>query len=229
MSTIPQLLANRRNSQLSTGPRSATGKATSSQNALKTGIYSEAEIIRGENRDDLDALAAGYYSRFQPDSPEESCLVDILVHSEWMLRRLRRAEAELWELNLIPTEDNFEEDQLASGRAVDCDQSVVFARLQRRVDSTQRNYLRALKELKQLQSEIRVDPCSSVAITPDAVPAVGFVPSTAVRPPDQPRLSVVGIPRTAQAPGLPLPPTAPPPVGIGTPAPSPHRSIVALT
>ncbi len=195
MSSTLQIAANRQNSQRSTGPRSATGKAIASQNAFKTSIYSEAEVVRGENPADLDALATAYHQRFQPQAPEESCLVDILVHSEWILRRLRRAEAELCELNTLQSEDNFDPGELELARAVDCDDSIVLLRLQRRVDSTQRNYLRALKEIKQLQAErpigfvpspelgaadaaapVRI-PCESEAGNP--APAIGFVPSTA--------------------------------------------------
>ncbi len=182
MSTTLQISANRRNSQLSTGPRSATGKAASSQNAFKTGIYSNSEIVRGENPAHLDALAAAYYSRFQPVLPEESCLVDILIHSEWILRRLRRAEAELCELNTLQSEDNFDPGELELARAVDCDDSIVLLRLQRRVDSTQRNYLRALKELKQLQAD-RPAAQPVLPIPPQAeIAPIGFVPSTAPEP-----------------------------------------------
>ena len=182
MPTDLQLTANRRNSQNSTGPRSVTGKVTSSQNAFKTGIYSESEIVRGENAADLDALTAAYYSRFQPQLPEESCLVDILVHSEWILRRLRRAEAELCELYTQQTDEDSDPGQLEFARAFDFGRSVVLIRLQRRVDSTQRNYLRALKELKQLQSDrpaaqpaAKIDPQSETA-------PIGFVPSPLPEP-----------------------------------------------
>ena len=97
MSSQLQIEANRRNSQKSTGPRTAAGKAIASQNALGSGIYAESETIRDENASDLDSLAAAYYARFHPAAPEQRCLVDILVHSEWTLRRLRRAEAQLWD------------------------------------------------------------------------------------------------------------------------------------
>src|ERR1700685_3829154 len=97
MRSEPQIEASRRNSQKSTGPRTAAGKAASSQNRTASGIYAEAEIIQDENPADLQALAAEYLARFHHDAPEQRCLIDILIHSEWTLRRLRRAEAQLWE------------------------------------------------------------------------------------------------------------------------------------
>jgi hypothetical protein len=96
MSSQLQIEANRRNSQKSTGPRTAAGKAISSQSALGCGIYAESETIRDEDASDPETLAAACYGRFHPGTPEQRCLVDTLVHSEWTLRR---AEAQLWEQN----------------------------------------------------------------------------------------------------------------------------------
>src|SRR5580693_3358930 len=82
--------------QSSTGPRSAEGKARSSMNALKSGIYSKSLTIPGENRADLDTLRDEYFQRYQPALPEQRDLVDILVRSTWTLRRLAVAEAQVW-------------------------------------------------------------------------------------------------------------------------------------
>jgi hypothetical protein len=56
------------------------------------------------------------------------------------------------------------------GRAVNYDESKVFSRLQRRIDATQRNYQRALKQLQQLQQD------AEEALLPDN-PDLGFAPS----------------------------------------------------
>jgi len=45
----------------STGPRSDEGKARSSMNALKTGIYSKSLILPGEDTAALDALTAEFH------------------------------------------------------------------------------------------------------------------------------------------------------------------------
>jgi hypothetical protein len=55
MPTQIQIQANRRNAQLSTGPRTGQGKAISRRNALKTGIDARNELASGE---DPTALAA---------------------------------------------------------------------------------------------------------------------------------------------------------------------------
>src|SRR5580700_11604989 len=80
----------------STGPRSAEGKARSSMNALKSGIYSKSLTIPGEDPAQLDTLRDEYFHRYQPALPEQRDLVDIIVRSTWTLRRLATAEAQLW-------------------------------------------------------------------------------------------------------------------------------------
>src|ERR1017187_3289081 len=61
MSTLRQIEANRRNAQQSTGPTSVTGKATSSMNALKTGIHAKSLVLPSEDLADLDQLIADFY------------------------------------------------------------------------------------------------------------------------------------------------------------------------
>src|SRR5262245_5995840 len=96
MATIRQIQANRRNSLKSTGPRTTAGKAASSMNALKSGIDAKSHIIRGEDPEELETLRASYYDSFRPTRPEEAVLVDVIIAADWQLRRLRKAEAEIW-------------------------------------------------------------------------------------------------------------------------------------
>jgi hypothetical protein len=190
MRTDLQIEASRQNSQLSTGPRTEAGKSISSMNSLKTGIYAQAEIIPGENPADLAALATDYFDRFHPDAPEQRVFVDILVQSEWTLRRLRRAEAQLWARLIKETESSFHENTNPLGRAANYQGGKPFDRLQRRIDCTLRNLQRALKDLKSLQSDRGPsvpepqpsDPADTAPNPPDDAPALpaplGFVPST---------------------------------------------------
>ena len=136
MASQKQLLANRLNAQKSTGPRSVEGKARSSMNALQTGIDAQSQLIRGEDPAALEELTAEYQDRFRPTTPEHRMLVDTLIDCEWLLRRLRAVETQLWE-------DATHIFDISLGRAYSkkCDE---FTRLQRRIDSTQRHYHTAL-------------------------------------------------------------------------------------
>jgi hypothetical protein len=175
MATSRQIEANRRNAQKSTGPCTVQGKAVSRFNALKSGIDAKTQVIPGERRADLDALSAEYHQRFQPAAPEERFLVDTLVAAEWQLRRLRVVEAQLWEY------------EMESAFSLSADQPLgqvfsrgagAFNRLQRRIDSAERSYHRALEKLTRLQSG---RPAAMPPAPPDApVPsasAIGFVPA----------------------------------------------------
>jgi hypothetical protein len=62
-------------------------------NACKSGIYSQSEIIPGEDPDQLAELTAEYYDSIQPQSRQEAVLVDQLISADWQLRRLRHSEA----------------------------------------------------------------------------------------------------------------------------------------
>jgi hypothetical protein len=145
MATQRQIEANRLNALKSTGPRTPEGKAASSMNALKSGIDACAQVIPGEDPEELAALARAYHERFRPSTPEENFLVDTLVDSEWLLRRYRRVEAQLWRYSMDRAPDPNPDCPL--GQAFDFG-GRAFARLQRRIDATRRDYGRALARLE---------------------------------------------------------------------------------
>ena len=182
MPTQKQLAANRRNTLKSTGPRTPEGKARSSMNALRSGIDARSQtIIHCETPADLEYLKNEYRDRFCPSTPEQRMLVDTLVDCEWLLRRFRRVEAQLWEDGMQGT---IHKTILGESYRRNCDP---FTRLQRRIDSTQRNYRNALHELERLQAAETVttetDPetlATSRIVTPN--PENGFVPQTPGEP-----------------------------------------------
>src|SRR5690242_1197135 len=96
MPTEAQINANRLNAQKSTGPTSPEGKARSSLNALKSGIDAWSHIIPGEDPAELEALTGAFHSQYRPADPTQLALVDTLISTEWIQRRLRRIEAQLW-------------------------------------------------------------------------------------------------------------------------------------
>jgi hypothetical protein len=147
MATPQQIEANRQNAQRSTGPRSPDGKAVSRFNALKSGIDAQAEVIPGEDPGNLEALIAEYQDRWATHTPERRMLVDTLVNCEWMLRRLRRGEAQFWKFK---DEKTFTKTAYPEGRILDYGDKV-YDRLQRRLNSIHRNYHRALTELQHLE------------------------------------------------------------------------------
>jgi hypothetical protein len=180
MATIKQIEANRLNAQKSSGPRTAEGKASSAQNALKTGIDAQSTIIRGEHIADLETLTAEYFQRFRPQTPEQRHYVDSLIRDDWQLRRLAKADAQIWERAMNRA---YQLDKNAPlGHAFEMDDKH-FVRLQRRIDSIQRSYKAALHELRLLQAEQQaVDKLIDSACQPDP----GGADASVCQPPDLP-------------------------------------------
>jgi hypothetical protein len=92
-----QLVANRRNAQKSTGPKTANGKAVSKLNALKHGILSREVLVRGkharESAREFRTLHAQFRQHLNPVGPVEEMLVDQIVTAHWRLRRALKAES----------------------------------------------------------------------------------------------------------------------------------------
>ena len=177
MATLKQIDANRQNARRSSGPRTPEGKAASRFNALKSGIDAQAEVIPSEDPAQLETLLAEYRERLDTSPPERRMLVDTLVTCDWLLRRLSRAESSLWFYLAKRTDsesDMFPE--VTEGRIL-YHGDKVFDRLQRRLNSTYRNYDRALKQLQDLGAATApatedAQPQSNQPPTPE----IGFVP-----------------------------------------------------
>jgi hypothetical protein len=149
MASQPQVAANRLNALKSTGPRTAEGKAVSSQNAFQSGLDAESQFVYGENQDEFAVLQREYMERFRPVSPEERFQIDNLIRCEWMLRRFFRVEAHLWEYHVIRASRS---EGTPLGESFD-KASTVFMRLQRRVTLTEKAYNAAYAELQRLRAE----------------------------------------------------------------------------
>jgi len=84
---------NRQNAQKSSGPRTPAGKARSSQNAVKTGLYSATALLPTEDAEEYRAHAESYAVSLKPQDPVQADLVKILSDNVWCLRRIRRLVA----------------------------------------------------------------------------------------------------------------------------------------
>jgi len=153
MASVAQIMANRANAQLSTGPRSEDGKARSAANSRRHGLTSRELVVRDDEHEEFDELVEALLEELDPTGELEQLTLEQLVHAAWTLRRCRRAEAELAaECDpLGPNEPNAE--------AVLRQQ-----RIQRYAGQAERSYYRALKELKALQTHRGLQYVSGVTI-----------------------------------------------------------------
>jgi hypothetical protein len=87
------LEANRRNAQLSTGPRTAEGKAAVSQNPVTHGLRARHAVLLIENRAEFTRLCVEMYDEWNPLSPTEIHLVEDMAVTRWKQRRLELLES----------------------------------------------------------------------------------------------------------------------------------------
>jgi hypothetical protein len=91
--------ANRRNAQRSTGPTTTQGKARSSQNAVKHGIYAQAHAIgRGpfaEHEDDIAAFVGAIIADLAPRNDLELTWANKIADLSLRVRRLNAFEGAL--------------------------------------------------------------------------------------------------------------------------------------
>ena len=91
MATEAQILANRRNAQKSTGPRTNKGKAIVSQNAVRHGITS-SQIISSESPADFEQYRDRMLSELDPIGAMETMLAERVVSLSWRLKRACRIQ-----------------------------------------------------------------------------------------------------------------------------------------
>ena len=212
MSSLKQIEANRLNAQKSTGPRSVVGKAAIRMNALKSGIDAQSTIIRGENPADLEALTNEYLAAHSPVTPQERFHVDTLIRCDWQMRRLTRADTQLWEYQFGELYHLPKDTPL--GRIYMCTDTI-FAPLQRHIKSLERSYKDASRELTLLQSASEADDrfASSADANPrnpEVPPRPESAPTPDPDPPPQPTASEPTSPQIGFVPsGTPTPDSDP--------------------
>jgi hypothetical protein len=98
MATEAQMRANQENAQKSTGPTSIEGKKKSSMNAVTHGIFSNIDILPGEDETFMQNLRENILATYQPQDAMERCLVDRIYIA--IVRQVRLCEAEAAKLRI---------------------------------------------------------------------------------------------------------------------------------
>ncbi len=153
-----RLAANRANALLSTGPSSEAGRATSSLNALKTGLTGRTILLPSDDVAAYQAHLARFEAQWKPATDPERALLQSIADTEWRLLRIPSLEAGLYALGRLELTGEFQ-DHSASGRQALID-TKIFLTYQRQLNnlSVQENRLRRQRDkdverLEQLQSE----------------------------------------------------------------------------
>ena len=135
MSTQAQIAANQKNSQKSTGPKSETGKAASSQNNFRHGFTGGFRVLGWENAAEFNQLLQQLTDEHQPSTPTETLLVTQIAQSWWLRTRALSLQNECF-----------------TGDSVDQKQLALYLRYQ---TTHERSFHKALSELLKLRAEKR--------------------------------------------------------------------------
>jgi len=91
-----QLAANQSNAQLSTGPTSLAGKATSSLNAVKTALTGRTVLLPGDDASAYQQHLSAYADDLRPIGARECDLVQSIADSAWRLKRIPGLETAIF-------------------------------------------------------------------------------------------------------------------------------------
>ena len=146
MLSAAKLAANKANAQLSTGPTSPTGRATSSKNATKSGLFSNSDFILPGQEPLYTELSDSLRADLAPRGQLENHLVDEIRRAMWRMRRCGEVEAAM--------------AITCSETLTDAMQNEATAQLQHSVDRARsqchRLFQRCTAELRKLQTERQI-------------------------------------------------------------------------
>lgn len=140
MATSMQLVANKKNALVSTGPRTAEGKSIVAKNAVRHGLTAAAPVIAGlESEEDWRHFREGLLADLDPQGCLEEALAERVALSFWRLQRVARYEAAVIDIGQEDVGDRFkrlreklkvgiEKRDIAHGRAEASKQKIAFVR-----------------------------------------------------------------------------------------------------
>jgi hypothetical protein len=124
MTSERQAAANRRNAQLSTGPRTPEGREISSRNSQQHGVLSQRVTTDVEGNEIYERMLSSFMDEYGPRSETELLLVERLANLFWRERRLIQTErsqlssqqSDIYAVSLAKDQSLTLTDQLLIGR-----------------------------------------------------------------------------------------------------------------
>jgi hypothetical protein len=96
MTTQSQIDANRRNAEKSTGPRTEKGRATSSRNHFRNGLFSQTDFVLPEEADTYREFCSNMDEACNlVDDAIEECLAHEITSAAWRLRRCNLVDGDI--------------------------------------------------------------------------------------------------------------------------------------
>ncbi len=107
MSSLAQIAANQKNSQLSTGPTSDSGKSKSSLNAVKTGLTGRTVLLSADDAAAYQTHLERIFAAWDPADDAERTLTQTLADTEWRLLRIPSLEMGIYALGRLEFKEKF--------------------------------------------------------------------------------------------------------------------------
>jgi hypothetical protein len=111
--SVAQIAANRRNSQLSTGPKTDEGKEKSRRNALKHGLTGEGVALPDEDAAEVADRFQAIESELQPSGVASRLALRRFAYLSVRLERCERAETAHYAKKIRHADDEFRDERLA--------------------------------------------------------------------------------------------------------------------
>lgn len=160
-----RIQANRANAAKSTGPKTAEGRAISSQNGYRHGLCTTTFIVCNEKLEEYTALRRDFAARFGPRDHVEACLVDRMVHATWNLMRSWTAENEALNLQMFRMDgalqseyDNLQEHTRLTAAVEEKSKQPSFRTLARYQAHQSMEYQRAYRMLLDIRKNFPIAP-----------------------------------------------------------------------
>lgn len=179
-----QLAANRSNAQLSTGPRSETGKRVASLNAVKTGLTGRTVLLPSDDAAAYQQHVESFFRDHEPQDERQYEIVQSLADTRWRLDRIPALEMAILARGRVQFAEQFSEfDPHTAATLVDAETAIVYERqlrnLQLQERRLRRQYQDILLELHQLKSQrifrsSKHKPVPDQVAKPQILPANGF-------------------------------------------------------
>ncbi len=212
--TEAQILANRRNAERSTGPKTAEGKERSRANAIKHGLTGEGIALPAEDAAEVDRLQRSFEAELKPSSDFGRTLVRRMALMSVRMDRCVATETATLTARVLQAEADFdaewpevegENDPERERMRVEAARRAMFdpsreSCLARKYEAAaERSFFRSLKELRQVERQVKAG-----IPAPQAMPAPSKLASSL---PEERKPSTV------------KPPAANPPRQVPSPAP----------
>ncbi len=157
MASEKQIAANRRNAQLSSGPKTQAGKNVSRMNALRHGLTQQIEVMTPEEKQAKDKFFDEIVSSLAPEGAIENQFAHSVADGHWRLNRASSIENNIFTLACSlqdPTEssENPEVDKALAAARVFIADPKRFQLLTIYEGRIHRNMTKNLQQLTELQA-----------------------------------------------------------------------------